>query len=233
MARPPKAVIFDLDDTLFDHRRSATDAVTAWLPELGAVADDDLVARWFTLEDLHFVTWSTGGIDFAEQRRRRLSDFLPLIAVEPGTPEELDGLFADYLVHYQQAWTGFEDAEAGVAAVERAGLERAILTNGRVAMQNAKIDAIGLAGRFGGVFTAEGLGSAKPEAAAYLTVCASIGVAPAEVLHIGDRYDLDVLAARAAGLAAVHLDRDDAGPHEEPHRLTSLTRLGDYLDAVG
>ena len=70
-------------------------------------------------------------------------------------------------------------------------------------------------------------------AAAYLTVCASIGVAPAEVLHIGDRYDLDVLAARAAGLAAVHLDRDDAGPHEEPHRLTSLARLGDYLDAVG
>ena len=233
VAWPPNAVIFDLDGTLFDHRRSATGAVTAWLSELGAVADDHLLTRWFALEDRHFVTWSTGGIDFVEQRRRRLSDFLPLIGVEWEGPEELDGLFRHYLVHYEQAWTGFDDAGAAVAAVEHAGLASAILTNGRVDMQTAKVEAIGLAGRLGEVFTAEGLGTAKPEAAAYLAVCRSLGFPPGQVLHIGDRYDLDVQAARAAGLAAVHLDRIGAGPHDEPHRLTSLTQLGDYLERAG
>jgi putative hydrolase of the HAD superfamily len=231
--RPPNAVIFDLDGTLFDHRRSASAAVRAWLPDLGAVADEALLTEWFALEDRHFVTWETGGIDFVEQRRRRLSDFLPLIAIEPGGPEELDGLFHHYLAHYQQAWTGFEDTQAAVAAVERAGLPAAILTNGRVEMQKAKVEAIGLTGRLGEVFTAEGLGTAKPEAASYLAVCASLGLPPAEVLHIGDRYDLDVVAARAAGLSAVHLDRTGAGPHDEPHRLTSLTQLEKYLDSVG
>ena len=224
-------MIFDLDGTLFDHRLSATTALGAWLPELGAAADHALLSEWFALEDLHFVTWQAGEIDFIEQRRRRLSGFLPLIGVAPGGPEELDRLFGDYLVHYQQAWTGFEDAEAAVAAVERAGFRPAILTNGRVAMQKAKVEAIGLTGRLGEVFTAEGLGTAKPEAAAYLTVCASLGAPPAEVLHIGDRYDLDVVAARAAGLSAVHLDRTGAGPHTEPHRLTSLTQLAEYLAA--
>jgi putative hydrolase of the HAD superfamily len=226
-------VIFDLDGTLFDHRHSAATALGAWLPELGAAVDQSLLSEWFALEDLHFVTWEAGQIDFTEQRRRRLSGFLPLIAVYPGGPEELDRLFDDYLVHYQRAWTGFEDAEAAVAAVERAGLRPAILTNGRVAMQKAKVEAIGLTGRLGEVFTAEGLGTAKPEAASYLTVCASLGAPPAEVLHIGDRYDLDVVAARAAGLSAVHLDRTGAGPHTEPHRLTSLTELAEYLAAEG
>jgi putative hydrolase of the HAD superfamily len=225
-------VIFDLDGTLFDHRHSATTALGAWLPELGPTVDPALLSEWFALEDRHFVTWQAGQVDFIEQRRCRLLGFLPLIAVEPGGPEELDRLFGDYLVHYQQAWTGFEDAEAAVAAVEWAGLRPAILTNGRLAMQKAKVEAIGLTGRLGEVFTAEGLGTAKPEAAAYLTVCAALGVPPAEVLHIGDRYDLDVVAARAAGLSAVHLDRTGAGPHAEPHRLTSLTQLADYL-AVG
>jgi putative hydrolase of the HAD superfamily len=226
-------VIFDLDGTLFDHRLSATTALGTWLPELGAGVDQALISEWFALEDLHFVTWEAGQIDFVEQRRRRLSGFLPLIAVEPAGPKELDRLFGDYLVHYQQAWTGFEDAEAAVSAVGQAGLRPAILTNGRAAMQEAKVEAIGLTGRLGEVFTAEGLGTAKPEATSYLTVCASLGVAPAEVLHIGDRYDLDVLAARAAGLAAVHLDRTGAGPHAEPHRLTSLTQLADYLAREG
>jgi putative hydrolase of the HAD superfamily len=226
-------VIFDLDGTLFDHRLSATTALDAWLPELGATVDPALLAGWFALEDLHFVTWQAGQIDFVEQRRRRLSGFLPLIGVAPGSPQELDRLFDDYLVHYQRAWTGFQDAEAAVAAVEGAGLRPAILTNGRVTMQKAKVEAIGLTGRLGEVFTAEGLGTAKPGAASYLAVCASLGAPPAEVLHVGDRYDLDVVAARAAGLAAVHLDRTGAGPHAESHRLTSLIQLAEYLAREG
>jgi putative hydrolase of the HAD superfamily len=45
------------------------------------------------------------------------------------------------------------------------------------------------------------------------------------VLSVGDRHDLDVLPARAAGLQAVHLDRLDAGPTDEPHRIKSLRDL--------
>ena len=45
-----KAVIFDLDDTLFDHTTSASTAVRRWIAELGVDCSDELLARWFEIE---------------------------------------------------------------------------------------------------------------------------------------------------------------------------------------
>ena len=45
-----KAVIFDLDDTLFDHTASAARAVHGSVPELGGTPTDELVAQWFVIE---------------------------------------------------------------------------------------------------------------------------------------------------------------------------------------
>ncbi|MGK5683816.1 HAD hydrolase-like protein [Actinoplanes sp. URMC 104] len=40
-----------------------------------------------------------------------------------------------------------------------------------------------------------------------MAACRRWGLPPVRVPHVGDRYDLDVEAARNAGLRAVHLDR--------------------------
>ncbi|ABW11314.1 HAD-superfamily hydrolase subfamily protein [Parafrankia sp. EAN1pec] len=108
-----------------------------------------------------------------------------------------------------------------------------MLTNGIDSQQLAKVRAIGLAGRVGPVFTAEALGAAKPHPSTYLAVCERLGAAAGSVLHVGDRHDLDVLAARAAGLRAVHLDRTGLGPHDEPDRITSLDQIARYLHRFG
>jgi putative hydrolase of the HAD superfamily len=42
---------------------------------------------------------------------------------------------------------------------------------------------------------------------------------------VGDNHELDVLAARAAGLQAVHLDRRGAHSAEETRRISSLLEL--------
>ena len=51
------------------------------------------------------------------------------------------------------------------------------------------------------------------------------------MLHVGDLFDLDVLAARAARLRAVHLDRHGRGPLDEPDRITTL-RAATHLGAL-
>jgi putative hydrolase of the HAD superfamily len=229
VTHPVRAVIFDLDGTLVDHVGSVKSALRQWLPALGTTVTDELIGAWFDAETRHYPTWLAGQVTYAEQRRRRLRDFLPLVGLTPGNDSHLDEVFAGYLTHYESSWTKFDDVDPTLSALAETGIDIAVLTNGTVQQQNAKLDAVGLRGRVGPVFTAEALGAAKPHPATYLAVCTHLGVDPGAALHVGDLYDLDVLAPRAAGLQAVYLDRTAAGPYDEARRIATLDQLPTLL----
>jgi putative hydrolase of the HAD superfamily len=225
-----QGVLLDLDGTLVDHESAVRDALRAWLPSLGVPATDEVVALWAVAQERHLVAWRERRVSFQEQRRRRLRDFLPSVGVRfVDDDEHLDQLFDGYLHWYEQAWRAFDDAEDALTAISRAGLATAVLTNGTVAQQTGKLARVGLLGRVGPVYTAEGIGSAKPAPRAYLIACDRLGLPPAAVLNVGDRYDLDVEGARAAGLRAVHLDRNGGGPMREHSRIASLRELVRFL----
>jgi putative hydrolase of the HAD superfamily len=203
-----KAVIFDLDDTLFDHTTSATNAIHSWVSELGGTPSDELVAQWFVIEKHRFDSWLNGGLTHQGQRRERLRDFLPLIGQPvPPTDHELDEVFAGYLKHYRGNWSAFADARPALDVARSNGWRIGVLTNGSSVQQNSKLETIGLAGLVDVVCTSEILGVSKPDPTAYLKTCQALGAEPADTMMIGDNYDLDVAGPRQAGLTAHHLDR--------------------------
>ena len=218
-------VIFDLDGTLIDHIGSATKALERWLPELGETLTEELIAAWFMAEEKHFPAWRSREITFAEQRQRRLRDFLPFIARPVGDDKQLDEIFYGYLRHYEAAWACFDDVEETMERMSQMPVTMAVLTNGTQEQQLAKIKAVGLQGRFSQVFTAESLGAAKPDLSTYRKACEVLDVDVWCALHVGDVHELDVTAPREAGLRAVHLDRTDGGPFTEPERIRSLREL--------
>lgn len=223
------AVAFDLDDTLFDHSGASRRAVGAWLPTLGGQYSPEMVDAWFVAERTHFPAWRDGHVSFAEQRRRRLRDMLDLLGLPSRPDDALDALFADYLDVYRQLWTAFDDVEAAIEVVAAQGLRIGVLTNGPDDLQRAKIAAIGLTDRLGPVLAADVLGVAKPHPGAYAGLCAALDLGPASVLYVGDDHELDVVAARSAGLHAVHLDRRGVGLEPEHTRITSLRELAPHL----
>ena len=203
-----KAVIFDLDDTLFDHTTSATKAVQAWVSDLGGTPSDELLARWFEIEHRSFEAWLAGTFTHQGQRRARLREFLPLIGRPvPGTDDELDQTFDGYLTWYVRHWAAFDDARPALEVARSNGWRIGVLTNGSTPQQNSKLEQIGLSDLVDVVCTSQSLGHSKPAVQAYHLTCEALGVEPAETLMIGDNLDLDVLGARAAGLTAEHLDR--------------------------
>lgn len=219
-----RGVLLDLDGTLVDHDGAVAAALRIWLPAIGVEPTDAALALWEQAQERHLVAWRERRISFAEQRRRRLRDFLP--AVHVSYPDsELDAVFDGYLRAYEASWRAFDDVDDALTRIAAAGLAVAVLTNGTIEQQNDKLVRVGLAGRVGPVYTVEDLGAAKPDPAAFRIACERWGLPPAGVLSVGDRHDLDVLAARAAGLQAVHLDRIGAGPLDEPHRIASLREL--------
>ncbi|GAA1845340.1 HAD family hydrolase [Microlunatus capsulatus] len=220
-----RAVLFDLDDTLFDHSGSVRAALAQWLPHVPDADLGRLTDVWFDLEHVHYDSWRLGDISFDEQRRRRIRDFWPHLGRQLQPDDDLDALFATYLTHYEHAWQTFDDASPVLTELRRLGYLTAVLTNGAATQQNAKIDQIGLRDQLDAVITSEQLAVAKPDPASYQGACQQLRVEPQQTLHIGDRSDLDVLGARAAGLHALHLDRNDAGAADTEERITSLHDL--------
>lgn len=223
-------VFFDLDGTLLDHRSAVVAALDGWLADFGRANTADLTSDWFALEDRHFPAARRGEITWAEQRRRRIREFYGRLGLRaPASDDAADEAFAAYSSGYEAAWSAYEDARPALLDVADRGLARAVVTNGNHAQQQAKMTATGLGDVCGPVMSSDELGVAKPDPGAFVAACGRMGVVPARALMVGDNHDLDVLAARAAGLRAVHLDRNASAQSPDSDRIFSLSELAALL----
>jgi len=222
-------IVFDLDDTLFDHTGAARDAVSGWLVDLGAEPSEERIGAWFDAESRHVAAWHRGELDWQGQRRARVAEMLAAIGRPTGNTEALDRSFADYLSRYEAGWRVFPDVEPVLQTLERDQIQIAVLTNGADYQQRQKLAATGLSQRVGPMFSSDVIGFAKPDGRAFQHVCEQLKTEPSAAISIGDRYDLDILAARAAGLNAVHLDRARTRPDDEPRRIHTLADLPPFL----
>lgn len=108
-------------------------------------------------------------------------------------------------------WSGVDAGTApALGRLQAAGYGLGVVSNsdGRVA---EALEAVGLAQFFGVVIDSKLVGYEKPDPRIFLPALASLGVTPAEALYVGDLYEVDVVGARRAGMAAVLLD--PAGLH--------------------
>jgi putative hydrolase of the HAD superfamily len=218
------AVLFDLDDTLVDHRAAARTAVVGWARERGLQDPEDrLVERWTDLSDQHYRRYQDRELSYAEQRRARIREFLPDVRLE--SDAAADAAFAGYRAHYEAAWQPFPDAVPALRRARRAGATVAVLTNGDHDHQSLKLSRTGLADEVDHLVASSRLAASKPHAAAFLDACARAGSTPGRTLMVGDSLELDVRGALAAGLEAVWLDRDGSGGDPGVRRVRSLDQV--------
>ena len=224
-------VLFDLDDTLVDHRAAATAAlvraIDEWNPDSSAHDLDVLLPLWQQLEREEYDNYLRGECTHAEQRVRRLRRFLPSLGVGSGDDAFLAAQFQHYLDAYVAAWNFFTDVPAVLDELEAAGIGVAILTNGEPRQQHLKIQRVGLVDRFDRILTPTEVGAPKPDAKAFVNACTMLEVDPARTVYVGDNLEVDAVGASAAGLRGIWLDRSgsDATAPAGVTRITSLTVL--------
>jgi putative hydrolase of the HAD superfamily len=221
-----RAVLFDLDNTLFDHAASARAGLDAFLQHLETPQNDELALMWFQLEQASYARFLAKELSFQEQRRERLRQFLPLAGLEvPATDRTLDELFDIYLQNYEAGWAAFPDTVPALQSLRDGGVPLGVITNGNHRQQTLKISKIGLAPLIDRIFSSESTGHPKPLPEAFLQPCRSLGISPANALYVGDKFRIDVEGARNAGLPAIHLKRDGGGPEGTIQSLADLVPL--------
>lgn len=198
-----RAVLFDLDDTLLDHRGAADGGAWAWLSARADWTLDEgaTIELWRSVEEIWFTKFERGEVGFLDQRRGRVRHVLD----RELSDNEADAEFTGYIDAYRARWQGFADAIPAVERCIAAGYDVAVLTNGGRDVQQAKLEAIGL-GHLR-MFSVTDLDCAKPDPRMYMLACEQLGIAPGAAVMVGDNPVNDVDAARQAGLQAILLDR--------------------------
>ena len=104
-----RAVLLDIDGVLVDHRSAADAASWQWaraLPGWG-LGPQETAERWEALDRKHFTRYQHGELDFDEQLRARIRDFVPGGA--DISDAEADAHMAAYRSIYRSLWRAYDD----------------------------------------------------------------------------------------------------------------------------
>ncbi len=175
-----RAILFDLDETLFDHRAAVAHAVTAWTADRSPF--HPLLAEgpglWLRLEDVHLPAWHRGECSFGEQRRRRLRDYCRRRrAAGPGRPGRR--VRASSWTCTSRRGPPSPTPPSVVNRLAGTGVTLGVLTNGQPVQQEAKLRRLGLLDRLDPVLTPDALGgNFKPSAEVYTAAACQAGPGP-------------------------------------------------------
>ena len=225
----PKAILFDLDDTLWPIAPvivQAEQTLFAWLAN-----NAPRVAERFTIDSLRqarlelLARHPEFHLDLGALRRAGLLAAFEQTGEDAGKVElAMTEFFAA-----RNAVTPYDDVLPGLLRLKGRVLIGSV-TNG-----NADLQTIGLSHHFQASVAAPVFGRAKPDAAIFHAACAALGVTPEETVHVGDDLLLDVQGAQRAGLRAVWMNRTASRRHleegvEPDATVASMDGLLDWLE---
>jgi len=236
MTTPVRGVLFDLDDTLFDHNFStncATAALRGCEPALSVWSLEELRHRHSELLETIHREVVAGRLSIDDARRERFRRLL----TDAGADEEAVGrapaAAVRYREEYQRSCRGVAGAAELLTALKNRKLKVAVVTNNLTAEQEQKIKRCGFGGRIDALITSEGAGIAKPEVGIFTAALAAIGVSASEAVMVGDAWETDIEGALAAGVRPVWFNWRGHPPHETPvAEIAALTPLDAAVAAI-
>jgi len=112
-------------------------------------------------------------------------------------------LLEDYRAGFPRACVLFPDAAPTLSALRAADRKLALITNGSLRMQRAKLECLALPPLFDTILISDAEGISKPHPEIFARALERLNVTPAEAVFVGDHPDVDVAGARGAGMRAV------------------------------
>lgn len=233
-----EAVLFDVDDTLFDRRlaqRRVVPLLVRELPDLLGGLTYEAVEGAF-LESDRLADLRLGQVTAADFRILRGEIFLGLLGLDVSHAHRLG---AAYTAWYPRVDAPVQNARQ---VVEQLGvrLPLGVVSNGFPDVQYEKLRTLGIAPYFECVCLSEEMGIRKPDPRIFIEAAARLTKRPQDCLYVGDSYRDDVVGANGAGMQACWFRPGGAKENHKGHQgdkghqeYIEIAALDELLEMVG
>jgi putative hydrolase of the HAD superfamily len=212
----PKAILFDLDDTILDDSgcvdQSWTDACVECCEALGSEATTRVrtaireAGEWFWGDPGRH---RTGRLDMTAARRHVAALGLERVGL---TDDALaDAIALTYERHRNARLALLPGAVETVRWFRTIGCSLALVTNGSRRTQRLKIERFALEPLFDVVLIEGELGYGKPDRRVYELALSQLGRSPDESWMVGDHLEWDVAAPQELGLYGIWVNASTRG----------------------
>lgn len=203
MPREPRAILFDLDDTLHPRRRFVVSGLRAAAGHVAAAYSVDRAAAIGILKGA--VRQSPG---------RELQHLQQALGLPPEVVPALVTVIREHLPAIRLA-----RAALATLAELRPAWRLAVVTNGLADVQARKVTALGLEPLIDAVVYATADGApGKPSPRPFLEACRRLAVDPGRAVFVGDDLTADIEGAAAVGMKTIWLaprHRRGGDPHAD------------------
>ena len=203
-----KAVLFDLDDTLFDHRHSSRSGLRAIQERYScfqqATIDELEQVHIALLEEVHLQVLR-GEIGLQQARAIRMERLLLQFGDQASRARAEEAA-----IQYREAYQANRQIVPGTIALLEAlrpSLKIGIVSNNLLAEQQEKLRHLGLERHIDALVVSEEVGIAKPEARIFQVALERLQCRAEEAVMIGDAWQNDIIGARGVGIRAIWLNR--------------------------
>ena len=229
-----KAVFFDLYNTLVGYDPPRHEVQLAACREIGIHVDNSAMERAVALGDDFWSNAEARDAINSDSRERQLQIYLEyqrylMRSVEVDITDDQALKLIMHQRNKQPKVVLFDDVLPALDALRKRSLTLGILSN-------VQRDAGGMLGELGitsyidVLMTSREANADKPEPGIFLAALERAQVEPAEAIHVGDQYNVDVVGAKGVNIRPLLLDRYGYYEHiTDCPRISSLSEVVDYL----
>jgi putative hydrolase of the HAD superfamily len=206
MKKNIKAIIFDVDETLFDRvlaQKAVLELIVRQLPQVfGGYEPQRVLAAFLESDQLYTDMFNTGAAsEGSRDKRSRL--FLQLLGIDEKYTASITKM---YVRDYPTVKAHVDGAIPVVKELSRK-FKLGVVSNSFTDVQYRKLEAMGLRDLFSCIVLSEEFGIRKPDPRIFQQAVALLHMQSQECLYVGDSYANDVIGAKNAGMQACWLNR--------------------------
>jgi putative hydrolase of the HAD superfamily len=228
------AVIFDVDDTLYDQQQPFRNAVTTIIPEVALTDLHSLYIRFRVHSDDHFSKVISQEWTLEEFRTFRLCQSLIDLGYSPLSAEASRLFQTTYEAELDniQLHPAVKETLNLLASLP---IKLGIITNGPTDHQQKKINQLELTRWIdpNNMLISQATGYQKPDIELFQLAEEQFDLDPAQTLYVGDNFDNDVLGSKQAGWQALWLNhRNRLAAVEDCLPDCTLTAFEDLTEGI-